>query len=178
MGPTGPAGATGPPGSAATATVPGGANTQLQFNDGGAFGGDATLTWDKTGKVLNFGGDTNLYRNGANSLKTDGYFYTGKRVQTGEYLVAATDVYVGNALAGVGSGTVYFGSTFDVAIGHNALGVLEINNGSLGSFRDLIARTFYIGTDARLVAIAGGVKMEVRNPGTGLWASADQWTNP
>jgi hypothetical protein len=28
-------------------TTPGGANTQVQFNDNGAFGGDARLTWNK-----------------------------------------------------------------------------------------------------------------------------------
>jgi len=31
---------------------PGGSDTQVQFNDGGAFGGSAGLTWDKTNKVL------------------------------------------------------------------------------------------------------------------------------
>lgn len=28
--------------------APGGADTQIQFNDGGSFGGDTTLTWNKT----------------------------------------------------------------------------------------------------------------------------------
>lgn len=32
--------------AAATATVPGGADTHVQFNDGGAFGGSANFTWD------------------------------------------------------------------------------------------------------------------------------------
>lgn len=31
---------------------PGGLTTQVQFNNAGAFGGDAGLTWDNTGKVL------------------------------------------------------------------------------------------------------------------------------
>lgn len=31
---------------------PGGANTQVQFNDGGAFGGDSAFTWDKTNDIL------------------------------------------------------------------------------------------------------------------------------
>jgi hypothetical protein len=35
-----------------------------------------------------------------------------------------------------------------------------------------------IGTDLRLVPLTGGGKLEARNPGTGLWATADQWTNP
>jgi hypothetical protein len=40
--------------------TPGGSTTQVQFNDGGAFGGDADLTWDKTTNVLGVTGDVNL----------------------------------------------------------------------------------------------------------------------
>lgn len=40
----GPAGSSSSSGSG----TPGGANTDIQFNDGGSFGGDANLTWDKT----------------------------------------------------------------------------------------------------------------------------------
>jgi len=36
--------------------VPGGLNTQVQFNDSGAFGGDAELTYDKTTNILTVGG--------------------------------------------------------------------------------------------------------------------------
>ena len=35
---------------------PGGASTQIQFNDGGVFGGDADLTWDKTNNTLGLNG--------------------------------------------------------------------------------------------------------------------------
>jgi hypothetical protein len=35
---------------------PGGATTQVQFNDGGAFGGDASFTWDKNTETLTLGG--------------------------------------------------------------------------------------------------------------------------
>lgn len=38
--------------------------------------------------------------------------------------------------------------------------------------------TFYIGTDARLVSVSGGVKLEARNTGTGVWVEAARWTNP
>jgi len=40
-----------------TAGAPAGSNTQIQFNDSGSFGGDADLTWDKTGNVLSIAGD-------------------------------------------------------------------------------------------------------------------------
>ena len=36
----------------------------------------------------------------------------------------------------------------------------------------------YIGPDLRLVSITGGGKMQARDPSTGLWVDADQWTNP
>lgn len=53
--------------------TPGGADTNVQYNDGGAFGGDANLTWDKDNKIL-----TLSYNNGEMSLATiqgeaDGY---------------------------------------------------------------------------------------------------------
>ena len=48
--------------------TPGGSDTQVQFNDDGAFGGSADLTWDDTGKVLEVGGDINLDDGGANTL--------------------------------------------------------------------------------------------------------------
>ena len=40
--------------------TPGGSTTQVQFNDAGAFAGDADLTWDKTTNVLGITGDVNL----------------------------------------------------------------------------------------------------------------------
>jgi hypothetical protein len=40
--------------------TPGGSDTEIQYNDSGAFAGSADLTWDDTGKVLEIGGDINL----------------------------------------------------------------------------------------------------------------------
>jgi hypothetical protein len=40
--------------------APAGANTEIQFNKNGGFGGDADLTWDDSGKELGVGGDINL----------------------------------------------------------------------------------------------------------------------
>jgi hypothetical protein len=37
-----------------------GSDTEIQFNDDGALGASADLTWDDTGKVLEIGGDINL----------------------------------------------------------------------------------------------------------------------
>lgn len=40
--------------------APAGANTQVQFNDNGGFGGDTDLTYNKTTNALSIGGDINL----------------------------------------------------------------------------------------------------------------------
>jgi hypothetical protein len=40
--------------------APGGSTTQIQFNDGGSFGGDADLTYNKTTNKLTTGGDVEL----------------------------------------------------------------------------------------------------------------------
>ena len=40
--------------------TPGGSTTQVQFNNAGAFGGDADLTWNSTTNVLGVTGDVNL----------------------------------------------------------------------------------------------------------------------
>ena len=45
--------------------TPGGSNTQVQFNDSGAFGGDADLTWNKTTNVLGITGVVNLSDGGS-----------------------------------------------------------------------------------------------------------------
>jgi len=47
------------------AGTPGGASTQIQFNDAGIFAGDVDLTWNKTTNVLTVGGDVNLNDGGA-----------------------------------------------------------------------------------------------------------------
>lgn len=45
--------------------TPGGANTQIQFNDSSAFGGDADFVWNKTNNTLSLGGaDTEIMLNG------------------------------------------------------------------------------------------------------------------
>lgn len=47
-------------GAGGGAATPGGADTQVQFNDGGALGGDAGLAYDKTTDKLTVGGDLDL----------------------------------------------------------------------------------------------------------------------
>lgn len=50
----------------------GGATTQVQFNDGGAFAGDADLAWDKTNNVLTVIGNSSAGGNGPGLFKGSG----------------------------------------------------------------------------------------------------------
>jgi hypothetical protein len=63
-----------------------------------------------------------------------------------------------------------------------ALNAFTINGGAHVKARrvgaDLSDSPVYIGTDARLTAISGGVTLEVRNAGTGVWVEATRYTNP
>jgi len=43
-----------------SSAVAGGLDTYIQYNDGGAFGGDSNFTWDKTNKVLYFGSSARI----------------------------------------------------------------------------------------------------------------------
>lgn len=56
-GATGVQGATGPVGATGSAGIAAGANTYVQFNDAGAFGGDSGLTYDKTTDSLTVAGN-------------------------------------------------------------------------------------------------------------------------
>jgi hypothetical protein len=60
-------------------TSPGGANTQIQFNDGGAFGGDAGLTYNKTTDELTVAGDINLDDGGTFSTTVQSVTPTANR---------------------------------------------------------------------------------------------------
>lgn len=52
--------------------TPGGADTQVQFNDAGAFGGDTTLTFNKTTKLLTVTGGIDLSGDATPNLSDDG----------------------------------------------------------------------------------------------------------
>lgn len=67
-------------GNAASGGTPGGSTTQIQFNDAGAFGGDAALVWDKAANAMTFvnsGGQPSLAMSTILGL---GDTYTGLRI--------------------------------------------------------------------------------------------------
>jgi len=69
--------------SAAAGGTPGGADTQVQFNDGGAFGGDADFTWNKTTNLLSITGGIALTGEANETpLALSGYSLTGANDQS------------------------------------------------------------------------------------------------
>lgn len=56
--------------------TPGGADTQVQFNDGGAFGGDASFVWDKTNNRLGIGNTPSTELEVTGTVKSSGPFWS------------------------------------------------------------------------------------------------------
>lgn len=81
-------------GGASAPTRPAGFNGQLQFNDGGAFGADVQLAWDKTGKRLGIGSNAPAFK-----LDVNGPLHV---VSPGETLAGTTTG--GGALVNIDTG--------------------------------------------------------------------------
>jgi hypothetical protein len=159
--------------------TPGGSNTQVQFNDVGAFGGDTGLVWDKTNDILTI--TTNAAANGlsitgddprynvtsTNIAKTPGFVMTNGDGDLGSLFIGgSTSGYprkVGfyyatpggfafiNSVNGLvltlapngsmllANAAALFGWS-DAGLGRNAAGVIEVDNGTAGTYRDILTR--------------------------------------
>lgn len=123
----------------------GGANSQIQFNDSGNFGGDAALTWDAGNAQLNtvkFAAssaiiyvDAAVGNLEANVVKTDNYQYANGDPFTGEYSNANVANYLldytGNISAGyfIGNGSQLTGITATAEGAGPNLSIQFNNNG-------------------------------------------------
>lgn len=129
--------------------VPGGSNTQIQFNDAGVFGGNTSLTYDKTTDVLtvpSVTGNGNIDI-GSNFYKGDGGYLTNVNATTGNANFATYSNYAnyaGNAFSVAGSnvtGTVananyatYSGTAFSVS-GSNVSG--QVSNANFANYSNI-----------------------------------------
>ena len=97
-----------------------GSNTQVQFNDGGALGADSGFTFSKaaqTFRVSNFKDPNEAsFDLGASGIK-----------------LPSTGVYAFTSGANTWN-------SLDTGIARNAAGVIEVNNGTAGTYRDLKVR--------------------------------------
>jgi len=88
---------------------PAGSNTQIQFNDSSAFGGDSDLTWDKTNNILGVG--SMQLRSPASSVIFVGATAGGNRVggtdQTGVGYEALRSALAGSSISAYGSAAGY-----------------------------------------------------------------------
>lgn len=113
-------------GGAGGGTVPGGADTNVQFNDSGAFGGDADFTWNKTTNTLGFSNPFIVTTGGARFITNTGTGDTliGENTSSLTSTVRMTTLgyHAGNTLASNNDG---------VCIGHQAC---ELGNPSFGIY--------------------------------------------
>lgn len=88
--------------------TPGGSDTQVQFNDGGAFGGDAGLTYNKTTDVLTAGGVnvTGLTVSSAVATDASKNLVSVTNTGTGNNVLATSPTLVTPALGTPSSGTL------------------------------------------------------------------------
>lgn len=100
--------------------TPGGSNTQVQFNNSGAFGGDAGLTYNSTTDTLTIGGDLDVNGGDITTTATTATIFnaTATTLSIGG---AATSLTVGGATAGsvvnIGTGATTSGNTKNIYIG-------------------------------------------------------------
>jgi len=103
------------------ASSPGGSDTQVQFNDGGSFGGDAGLTFNKTSKAITLGGATvttsSPVIDAAQTWNAVGTTFTGLKFNATDTASAAGSLLIDLQVGGtsrfsfVKSGNMIFGGT-------------------------------------------------------------------
>ena len=88
--------------------TPGGSDTQVQFNDGGAFGGDAGLTYNKTTDVLTAGNIIDSGLTASSAVATDGskQLVSVTNTGTGNNVLATSPTLVTPILGTPTSGTL------------------------------------------------------------------------
>ncbi len=136
-----------PPGTGAVA----GSNTQIQFNDGGAFGGDVDFTWDKTTNTITLGAAA-----GTATIKgiAGGSGVTGANLAitagAGTGAAAGASVTILGGASGATSGSGGAVAVQGGAAGSSAAqgGAINLNGGTAGATGQ--------GGSASLAAAAGG----------------------
>jgi hypothetical protein len=100
--------------------TPGGANTQIQFNNAGAFGGSSNLTWDNTHKALYVGAGPAITYNG------DAFLGFGDG--TGAIFRSGADMnFQSSGNTSIGSGTI---NPLNLVAGGGDPGVAGVNIGA------------------------------------------------
>lgn len=137
----GPTGATGPQGANSS---PGGANTQVQFNDGGAFAGATGFTFDKAAGTIALPGHLlwntdNTYDIGSSSAGRPRNIYAmlSLRIGAAAFVENGAFPYLSNS---VGNVTQFNGAGGIISAGNGTFGFCSISNSSLGTVDATIRR--------------------------------------
>lgn len=142
--------------SAPPSPTPGGSTTQIQLNLAGVFAGDSDLTFATdtlsatkaslgagafNAPSLMFGSDTTSgwYRSGADQ-------WTFSAAGSPKYGLYSVFIRIASASGIAWAQTDNSTDTADTGINRNAAGVVEVNNGSAGTLRDLKARAVLLGS--------------------------------
>jgi hypothetical protein len=85
--------------------TPGGLNTQIQFNDNDTFGGDNTLTWNKTTNYMYLGGNANVLgtMNVLTTLNSANFNATGTANLSGTITLSNTTIVATRTLTVAGN---------------------------------------------------------------------------
>jgi hypothetical protein len=67
--------------SGGSSVIPGGSNTQIQFNDNGVFGGDPNFTWDGSTFIIDYGA------NGSHQFDDNGYTFLFSNSGDNEFII-------------------------------------------------------------------------------------------
>jgi hypothetical protein len=144
--------------------TPGGLTTQVQFNDAGAFGGDANFKFDKTNQQLFIPGG-GLFTPGLSFGGVGGLWLGGGAI--GSYIAYGinnvNNFVVTQAYGAIIPNYLQFQSGFnagiaaDIALARNASGILEVNNGTAGTYRDLKLRTLLLNPGAAPTGVEGAL---------------------
>jgi hypothetical protein len=154
-------------GSGGGGGTPGGSDTQVQFNDGGAFGGDSGLTFNKTSKAITLGGATvttsSPVIDAAQTWNDGGVTFTGLKFNATDTASAAGSLLMdlqvggasrfqvtkaGSALFRSGAGATFYRASDDGIAGtisaQSATGSIDISGGFRFAITSGDTGTFYL----------------------------------
>lgn len=151
--------------------TPGGADSQIQYNNGGAFGGDSAFTFDDTKKAVLLSGGT-LTSTADRWFKTTGTFPNTAGSWAGVTIDVTSSGTSPSAVRGttlnLGSGYTGTGSTFGVAIGNQASGTATLNWSTPSGNYGLNVEAGATSGSIEIIGISGTVYNNGVNPSKGI----------
>lgn len=162
-------------------TTPSAPDTSVQFNDGGSFGGDAALTWEKVGNLLTVDTTGSSVNGNVLAVPSDMPLeaqYWGSNDGNFLAVTGAANVVSGQGNKTIGTqGIAYLEDVDDgagTAVGVRAIGVLDTESASTSGVADgLLALAFTgSGSAADYTNEINGVSAQASHGGSGTLTTA------